>query len=326
MGNNISERFLTIGIPTYNRGSKLDRLLGILYQQIDKEGLSNQVEILVSDNFSTDDTHLVLKKYSAIKDTFIYFIQESNVGFDQNVLSIYKQSRLKYVWLLADDDIPVPGALTKIISALKANLPEVLMFSFGQPPESKKGVYIFEEPVHLSSSISESIELLMRWPKISVYVLKCIKFTADEDTTIQRHTGDGWIHVILGLTIVDSTPNSTVAIISEILAHCDEDFDILAWHPDTVMKSHRIAFHPLVARVNRSAAKVLLEASYINSIQFCFAAKVGSLRVLDMKAYDSFIDNFPWKFAYLIKHPKSLAQLVLLKFKLTHLYSTRNSS
>ena len=60
MGNNISERFLTIGIPTYNRGSKLDRLLGILYQQIDKEGLSNQVEILVRDNFSTDESHLVL--------------------------------------------------------------------------------------------------------------------------------------------------------------------------------------------------------------------------------------------------------------------------
>lgn len=323
MGDNINERFLTIGIPTYNRGSKLDRLLENLYAQIDREGLSNLVEILVSDNSSTDDTHLVLKKYSATKVNFTYIIQESNVGFDLNVLSIYKKSKWEYVWLLADDDIPVPRALTKIINALKANLPEILMFSFGQPPESKKGVFLFDEPVYLSSTLSESIELLMRWPKISVYVLKCINFTADEDTTIQKHTGDGWNHVILGLTILGSSPNSTVAIISEILAHCDEDFDMLAWTPEAIMKSYKMALHPLVSRINPSMVNQLMTSSYLNSIQFCFAAKVGSLRVLDMNAYDSFIIGLPWKFGYLLKYPKSFAQLLMLKFKLTQLYNSK---
>lgn len=326
MHRDISGPFLTVGIPTYNRGRKLDRLLGILCEQIEKEGLSEMVDVLVCDNCSDDETVSVLERYSNTYRNINYIIQDSNLGFDLNVLTVYQKSRTEYVWLFADDDIPVPGALKKIIDVLNANLPEVLLFSFGQPPESKKGVFVFEEPVYVSTNISESIELLMRWPKISVYVLKRTEFTPEHDSIIENHTGDGWNHVILGLTILGLSHNPSVAVLSEILAHCDEDFDMLAWTPDAVMKSYRIAFHPLVARINPTIAKQLLTSSYLNSIQFCFAAKVGSLRVLDMKAYDSFIDNFPWKFAYLIKYPKSLAQLILLKFNLTHLYSTRNPS
>ena len=45
---------LTIGIPTYNRAKFLRRLLEQLRTEL--AGLDGQVEVLVSDNASTDDT------------------------------------------------------------------------------------------------------------------------------------------------------------------------------------------------------------------------------------------------------------------------------
>lgn len=323
---NTDKPFLTIGIPTYNRAEKINRLLGILKKQIVEEGLSDLIEVFISDNCSTDDTNSVLKNHSVSNLNINHFVQKNNVGFDLNVLSVYSKTQGEYLWLLADDDIPKDGTLTKIVAGLKSFAPSVLLFSFGQPPGSKQGVFNFKEPVYLSNDMEEAVEFVMRWPKISVYVLKRIDLSNQDNNIIDNHTGDGWNHVVLALTILNSCPKNGVLILSEILAHCDDDFDMLAWTPDAIMKYYRLALHPLVSRVNPLILKQLLLSSYFNSIQFCFAAKVGSLRVLDMEAYDRFIHDLPWKINYLIKKPKSLAQFLLLKLNLAHFYSSRNQT
>jgi len=40
---------------------------------------------------------------------FSYVIQDFNRGYDTNVLTIYQKAKGNYVWLLADDDIPLNG-------------------------------------------------------------------------------------------------------------------------------------------------------------------------------------------------------------------------
>jgi glycosyltransferase involved in cell wall biosynthesis len=92
---------LSICIPTYNRSKFLDTLLGSLSAQIAASGRSNDVEILVSDNHSKDDTALVAAKYQA---TIRYWKNSENIGPDANFLKLFAEARGQFIWLPGDDD------------------------------------------------------------------------------------------------------------------------------------------------------------------------------------------------------------------------------
>lgn len=314
---------LTIGIPTFNRANKLDRLLKILSKEIQDYNLGNLVEIFISDNCSSDDTLNIVNSHKANIENLRVDSKKSNVGFDLNILSVYSQSKGQFVWFFADDDIPIEGSINKLLSILNLYNPDVLLFSFGQPPSSKKGVFLFDIPVYFSQIINESIELIMRWPKVSTYVYKRLDFSVNDNKILDCHTGDGWNHVAIGLTILNKISNPLVAIVSEVLAHCDEDFDMLTWSPNAIRNSYKLALHPIIKLNNPSLLGELLVSSYLNSIQFSFAAKIGTLRVQNMKEYDRFISDLPIKLV-LLKYPKSLVQLFFLKFRLTKFYPKKH--
>ena len=75
---------LTIGIPTRNRR---DYLLALLHSIEPHEG----VEILVSDNASTDDTARTLANYRM--PGFRYWSNPENVGFGRNFLKLIEQAQ-----------------------------------------------------------------------------------------------------------------------------------------------------------------------------------------------------------------------------------------
>jgi hypothetical protein len=52
--------FLSLCIPTYNRARKLDRLLHQLREIIATSQFRESVEVIISDNASTDDTKEVI--------------------------------------------------------------------------------------------------------------------------------------------------------------------------------------------------------------------------------------------------------------------------
>ena len=56
---------LTIGIPTYNRRKTLEKTLNSVLSQI-----TNEVELIVSDNASTDDTKIYMNK--VLENNIIY--------------------------------------------------------------------------------------------------------------------------------------------------------------------------------------------------------------------------------------------------------------
>lgn len=107
------EKELTIAIPTYNRSILLNRLLSYLESE-----LTEEVEVIVSDNASSDDTELVIKKkYPFVK----YYCNERNLGPDQNFLECYKKSKGRYIWLMGSDDIITKGSIERIIDFIKKN-------------------------------------------------------------------------------------------------------------------------------------------------------------------------------------------------------------
>jgi abequosyltransferase len=108
---------LTIAIPTYNRAPFLGELLSCLYGQCMSDP---QLELLVSDNASTDETPAIVEAYVDRGLPIRYLRNVSNIGADANFMQCFDKAKGKYVWLIGDDDLVVPGAIGKIISYLQA--------------------------------------------------------------------------------------------------------------------------------------------------------------------------------------------------------------
>lgn len=322
MSNNLNHPFLTIGIPTYNGGFKLDRLLKILKSQIDNDNLQDDVEVLICDNGSIDNTREIISKCKIYFKNLRSISHKNNIGFDLNVFSVYNNSYGKYVWLFSDNDIPFEGSILRIINSLTENKLDLLLFSFSQPPGSKTGVFNFKEKLYITNNYSEIIELILRWKKISVYVLKKSNFSLGKNKIVNYFIGQNWFHVVLALTILDDLEKkSSIGIISDILAGCDDDFDKWSFTPDPILNSYRLAYHPLVKEIIPNLAESLEKKSYLESIQFCFAAKRGTLRATNMSSYDNFILKLPFKLFFLILEPKYLLQFILLKFRVVYLFN-----
>ena len=110
---------LSICIPTYNRAPFLDYLLNNIVTQIIEDNLQRQLEIVISDNASTDNTKSIVDKYRSKFSEIQYTRQKSNLGFDLNLLNVVSQARGEYCWLFGDDDRFEPHAIIKILNYLK---------------------------------------------------------------------------------------------------------------------------------------------------------------------------------------------------------------
>ncbi len=108
---------LTIAIPTYNRSWYLDRCLSHLVKQVDK--YRNKVELIISDNSSTDDTEAVVRTYAANSYEINYIKNAVNIGPDANFRQCYERSKGKYFLLFSDDDILLDGSLDKIMALIE---------------------------------------------------------------------------------------------------------------------------------------------------------------------------------------------------------------
>ena len=107
---------LTIAIPTYNRSAFLKRSLQYLYEQ--KNDLAN-VELIISDNASADNTSEVVAGFQSLGLNIRYIRNPENKGADLNIAQCYTSATGKYVLTLGDDDFFVANSIGKIIKLLR---------------------------------------------------------------------------------------------------------------------------------------------------------------------------------------------------------------
>lgn len=117
---------VSIGMPVYNGekyiGQALDSILAQTYQNM---------EIIVSDNASTDRTAEICKRYAS-DDTRINFIQnERNLGAAPNYNRVFQISSGRYFKWAAHDDFIAPTFLEKCVNILEANPRIVVCYSKG---------------------------------------------------------------------------------------------------------------------------------------------------------------------------------------------------
>ncbi|MCW2349284.1 MULTISPECIES: glycosyltransferase [unclassified Sphingobium] len=139
---------LSICISTYNRAGWLGVNLKNIFSQLPNP--SEEIEILVVDNTSTDNTSEIVRPYLDRQD-FRYLRNLKNVGMLGNLTVTAHEARGDYIWILGDDDLTRADAIDRVLRALKDH-PDVALvypnyaYTYETEPANAQDMEAFLEP------------------------------------------------------------------------------------------------------------------------------------------------------------------------------------
>ncbi|WP_417068870.1 glycosyltransferase family 2 protein [Niveibacterium terrae] len=107
---------LSICIPTYNRAPFISELL----LSIENNFLDN-VEVVVSDNASDDETPSIVESFIDRGMPIKYFRNDTNIGADRNFDSCVRKASGRFCWFIGSDDVMVDGSLGIILKKISEN-------------------------------------------------------------------------------------------------------------------------------------------------------------------------------------------------------------
>ena len=117
----MQKKILSITVPTWNRAELLKELLSELIEQIVSENLQDKVELLVSNNGSSDATEAVVKDLKSRYNFITYNNNGVNKGARYNVIKCMELANAEYLMLFGDDDRPRKNIFSSIVNYLEAN-------------------------------------------------------------------------------------------------------------------------------------------------------------------------------------------------------------
>jgi abequosyltransferase len=104
---------LSICIPVYNFGAFLGETLESIIGQA-----SQDVEVVVLDGGSTDDTTDLVTRFQARFPRITYKRLDKRGGIDRDMARAVELARGDYCWLFSGDDIMRPGAIQRVLGEL----------------------------------------------------------------------------------------------------------------------------------------------------------------------------------------------------------------
>lgn len=134
---------LSFCIPTYNRADFIGETIESIISQANDE-----IEIVISDNASTDNTNEVVRKYQRLFPQITYFRSDKNLGADWNYLKVVELAKGKYCWLMGSDDKIVNGAVNKVLHELKDECEIYLLSAIPCDPKMKRIINSPSRPIN----------------------------------------------------------------------------------------------------------------------------------------------------------------------------------
>lgn len=114
---------LAICIPTYNFGRYIGETLASIVIQ-----LPDDVEVVILDGGSTDDTGTVVREVQAHCSQIHYHRFDQRGGIDGDMARVVALADADYCWLFSADDLMAPGAIACVIAAIQ-HAPDVVLVS-----------------------------------------------------------------------------------------------------------------------------------------------------------------------------------------------------
>lgn len=204
----MSEYLLTIAVPTYNGANTISRMLSLLLPQCNE-----QVEVLVVDNASTDNTGDIVK--AAIKHyPFVEYVRnEKNIGPDSNFLKCMNLAQGKYTLLLSDDDVLMEGKLKYILELLAKEEMSLVYLN-------AKGFYetyvdeqhcisyeraIYDNRVFSTSSTKKFMDYAGRmWGFLSCFICNTKVFKSLSG--VEKYKGSNWLQSYIHIMCASNGP------------------------------------------------------------------------------------------------------------------------
>jgi len=109
---------LSICIPTYNRASYLKGCLNNILQSV--KGYEDKIEIIVSDNASTDNTREIMSEFQRLNN-FIRYNRNKNNVVDKNFFIAARLAKGEFIWIFGDDDKMASEIIEKIFNLIELN-------------------------------------------------------------------------------------------------------------------------------------------------------------------------------------------------------------
>jgi abequosyltransferase len=104
---------LSLCIATFNRAAFIGQTLDAILEQ-----LTAEVELVVVDGASQDETPAVMAQYLPRHPHIVYRREAENSGVDRDFDKAVGYASGEYCWLMSDDDVIVPGAVAAVLARL----------------------------------------------------------------------------------------------------------------------------------------------------------------------------------------------------------------
>lgn len=118
-----TNNLLSIAIPVYNFGAFLPECLESLLD----ESLQSNVEVLVFDGCSIDDTQMVVRSYQQNYPNLRYVKALKKGGIDFDMAKSVELVSGRYCWLFSGDDVVRPRSIESILSIIEKHEPDLIL-------------------------------------------------------------------------------------------------------------------------------------------------------------------------------------------------------
>jgi O-antigen biosynthesis alpha-1,3-abequosyltransferase len=227
----VSPPKLSICIPTYNRAPYLPTALESFATQITGR---DDIEIVVSDNASTDETREVVRSFEQRLPHLRYFRCDENVNFDRNFLKVVELATGEYCWVFGDDDAVRPGAVQAVMDALAEGhdvyLTNAILYdedwgfledraALDLPGDC---VFLLSDPVQRLQYCEHAAKLEAFFGFISTQIFRrelCYRSIASNQAAFARFIESHFIHAWLLLNATNSGPVSLRYMAAPLVNH-----------------------------------------------------------------------------------------------------------
>lgn len=308
---------LSICIPTYNREEFLSRLMLSILPEVCKSDYP--IEIIISDNASTDNTYLfcneLIKKYPFIQ----YYKSHENKGSDFNISNVYIKAKGHFVWVIGDDDYLVPGALSSICNMLNNNTSTDLIYLKSRAHEDK---LIVTEAGAINYTLSEDRYLFAK--KIGVFFTFISGVIINKsnhifpEELIKKYSNTSLIQLSWVFNALKNGNKFIIVNNQYVMVQPDNTggyklFTVFSKNLSDITNDYFAVKSPINKRIRKSAMRFLLSYAHMNTSKNQFKNE-NCLKVCNDAFKD--IPSFLFFYQFIFKYKFAHQLLVLCKSKL----------
>ncbi len=239
---------LSLCIPIFCRASYLRETLESVMLSL--QGFAEEIEILVSDNASTDHTSKVLAEFEARMANLHCTTNRVNLGAEMNFFHLLQKAKGKYIWILGDDDTIEVSLISVLMKRLRSDYDLVIL---NHSVHSKDFQLMHQRAMHPVSAPEhyEGKEIILSHFGPILSFISCVVIKRALLATISEEKFRNY--AAYGLSFLYATyaclpQNATVSFIQQPLLRCRGVNSIIADYERVFIQGMALIFDDLAER------------------------------------------------------------------------------